>query len=576
MRSDPDPSLVDALREAMRTEAGQVEPTPDGWARLQRRLAAERASTGRAAPPRPRRRAYGRAAVAVASFALVVAALVLVTTHGPQRAAVPAESPTAVPSSATQPPGGYRPSQPRVAWTLYRPGADGLVVDAARASAPYDPAQAVRALFEQPPNVPGAVAVPRNDANRVASLTVVDRAVHLDMAAVDDQTRPTGAAGRAEARRWVEAWVRTAGAAFDTLGPVVITLNGRPTTLYGVVDTTQPLFDPRTTVTAPRTIFFPAASERVTSPVGVAAMPGAVGDQLAVTDPAGRAAATATADAANGGETVMSLAPELEPGDYTVVLRSRSGQVEAQRRFTVTGSATPAGREPVTDPPTSPVETTLVYYPGPAQHLLAEPRPRTTLSDAVAAIGEEPSAEDASWPFGSLRLASVVEQGDEVVVDYASDERVRPAEPDRAVAAFWAQSLVHTVAAYVGHPVPVRVTMRGESFRLFDQLDTAEPIALRRVEERTTDGLTLPDGIPEPGALEVVGALEQHRDDVTWYVTDLVTHDTLFQGRAAVRSDNTYAFALPLPPGMYRLRVDAARSGSAPARSYGGRFEISR
>jgi len=84
------------------------------------------------------------------------------------------------------------------------------------------------ALFQQAPTVPGAEVVPRSASNRVASLTYVGDVVHLDMATIDDQTRPTGSEGTAQARRWVEAWVRTAGAALEDASPVLITLNGEP------------------------------------------------------------------------------------------------------------------------------------------------------------------------------------------------------------------------------------------------------------------------------------------------------------------------------------------------------------
>ncbi|WP_172825806.1 hypothetical protein [Microlunatus sagamiharensis] len=570
MRLDQDPRLISALQKAMDAEAEQVQPSPGAWDRLQERLVAERLR-----PVRTRWKTGWPVALAGVSVALVVVALVLLTLGGPQRAAVPADTVSAFPSPvSTAPSGRYRPSQPRVAWTIYRPGTDGLLVDAARASAPYDPVQAVESLFEQAPTVPGAVSFPRNGANRVKSLTYLDGTVHLDMASVDDQTRPRGPGADAQARLWVESWVRTADEAFDSFGPVVITLNGSPTTLYGSVDTTQPLFDPRVEIAYTGSIFFPGPSERVTSPVGIAAMPGAVGDQLVVTGRDGRTVASLKADAAGGGRTVLSSAPELDPGDYTLTLRSRSGQVQEQRSFTVTGSAPSGARSPVTDPPTTPVATTLVYFPGPKDTLLAEPRPKTTLLEAVAAVGREPSSNDASWPFGSLTLSSVAEQDGAVLVDYAGDDKIRPTDPDAAKAAFWAQSLVHTVSAYVGRPVPVQVTLRGKSFLLFDALDSTEPIPFRPLDERLTDGLTLPDAVPAPGPLQVVGALDQRRDDVTWYVIDTITEETLYQGTAPVAADHSYGFSLVLPPGTYKIRVDAARRGAAPAQTATAGFEI--
>lgn len=568
MRDEPDASLVAALTEVLRTEADQIQPSADAWTRLEGRT-----STGSPFRRRRRRLAWHGAAAAV-SLGLVVAALLLATTVDPRRVGLPAPAETPTAASASAPAGGFRPSQPRVAWTLYRPGTDGLYVDAARASAPYDPAQAMTALFEQQPSVAGAVVVPGNNLNRVASLTYADDLVHLDLAAVDDRTRPAGRDGEAEARRWVEAWVRTASQAFDSYAPVLITLNGRPTRLYGVVDTAKPLFDPRIVVKHPATLYFPQASEQVTSPVGVAAMPGAVGDRLVVHDADGKTVASQTADASGGGQTVLTVAPELAPGDYTATLRDRSGRVEQQSRFTVTGSAPGSGRTPVTDPPTLPVESTLVYYPGPDQHLLAEPRPRTTLAAAVAEISGEPAGNDASWPFGSLTPASLTERDGQVVVDYSADDDVRPTDPDQAVASFWVQSLVHTVAAYTGHPVPVRVTLKGKTFRLFDVLDTAEPFTYRQVDDEMTAGLARPTGVPTPSPVAFIGGVEGRLERVTWYVVDPISRETLYQGTAPVAADHTYAFALPLPAGSYDVRVDAATQAGHPAASYGQRIDV--
>ncbi len=588
MRDEPNGELVAALARELRTEADEIQVSPGARAAVQARLEADRRGAGghdRAGRRRPRARpVWVGPSAAVVAIGLVVAGLVLVTTGGLNRTAAPgpARSPSAA-STSTSTPGptassggrtssagdGFRPSQPRVAWTVYRAGSDALYTDAAPARAPYDPVQAMDALFQQAPTVPGAEDVPRNASNRVASLTLDDGVIRLDMAVVDDQTRPPGSAGAAQARRWVDAWVRTAGAALDDVGPVLITLDGRPTTLYGVVDTAQPLLPDGLSVEHPSALYFPADGASVTSPVALAAMPDAVGDRLVVQDASGKAVSSATADASGGGQTVFTDAPELAPGAYTVGLVRRSGQPGPRHRFTVSGSAPSDARVPVTDPPASPIATTFIYYPGPDQHLLAEPRPRTTLADAVTGISEEPSGNDASWPFGSLTLGSVREDGDAVVVDYSADDGVRPGKPDTAVATFWAQSLVRTVSAYEGRPTAVRVTLQGRPFRLFGLLDTSEPFSYRAVDTRTTEEVALPDSVPKQGPLQVVGAVGDDVDHVTWYVVDRVSKETLYQGKASVAADRTYAFALAVPPGRYELRVDAVTAAGRVVASYG-------
>ncbi|RYZ31889.1 MAG: hypothetical protein EOP01_02415, partial [Propionibacteriaceae bacterium] len=354
MKHEPDHELVAALTRALRAEADEVTVAPDARTALQARLDAD--EQRRSAHVRSGRRSvrprwvWVGPTAAVLALGLVVVGLLLVTTNGLHRTAAPgpARSPSAVPTASTQggrtpaAGAGLRASQPRVAWTIYRAGPDGLYTDAAPASAPYDPVQAMEALFQRDPTVPGAEVVPGNARNRVASLTYADHVVHLDMAAVDDQTRPTGAEGADQARRWVGAWIRTAGAAFDAYGRVEITLNGRPTTLYGVVDTTQPLFQPLLTDRHPAALYFPAESASVTSPVALAAMPSAVGDRLVVRDAKDDVVASVTADAGGGGETVLTAAPELPPGDYTVGLERKAGRTEPRHRFSVSGSA-PSG-----------------------------------------------------------------------------------------------------------------------------------------------------------------------------------------------------------------------------------------
>ena len=85
----------------------------------------------------------------------------------------------------------------------------------------------------------------------------------------------------------------------------------------------------------------------------------------------------------------------------------------------------------------------------------------------------------------------------------------------------------------------------------------------------TTEVVALPDSVPKAGPLQVVGGVGADADHVTWYVTDRVSQETLYQGDAAVAADRTYAFALPVPAGRYELRVDAVSAAGRVLDSYG-------
>lgn len=564
MKPSPSEELERRLVEVLADEARTANPSPDAWSALQRKIRAAEFPA-----PRDRRRRRSRVAVAaVVALAVVVAATLVVVSGGMYRDARP--DPARTPGTAT-----FAPITARVAWTVYRAGQHGsLVQDAARASAPYDPRQALTALFEQPASAPGVVEIAGNGRNRVASLVSAGNGIRLDMSAVDEVSRPSGPDAAKQARLWVEAWVRTAQEALSDYGPVVITLNGKPTTLYGSVDTTQPLVDRDGLSESPEQpvgVYFPRAGEQVTSPVAIAAMPGGGRYDLLVTD-LDSGASVFQDRATNGSERqeVLTELVDLPAARYQVLLRPAGAAAGsgAERRadFTVTGpGAAAATRSPVSNPPTGPLARTLVYFPasGP-DRLIAEPQPRTTLEAAVLAAGSEPSSNDASWPFGGAKLGSVTERKDRVVVDYTAMDDVLPVkDPDTATAQLWAQGLVHTVAAYLGTPKPVQVTLAGRPFRLFKRLDTREPFALRAVPEQVSTGLSEPLYFNTATApLPVLGSVEHPVPSVTWYLLDLVTHETLYRGTTPVEADQTFGFTLPLPPGRYSLRVDEPATGA--------------
>lgn len=218
--------------------------------------------------------------------------------------------------------------------------------------------------------------------------------------------------------------------------------------------------------------------------------------------------------------------------------------------------------------------TTLIYYPRPDGRLMAEPRSRTTLAAAVGEISGEPANEQVAWPFGSMTLTSVTEQDGAVTVDYAKDDHIRPGDPDVKTARIWAQSLVHTVAAYTGRQEPVRVTLRGQSFELFDRLDTDEPLRYADVDESLWVGVSRPTQVEVSSPATVVGAVGPRVERVTWRVVDPGTGQTLATGVVPVHGDHTYSFSLTAPPGQYDLRVYAGDPDDRSTPSYPGGFNI--
>ena len=239
-----------------------------------------------------------------------------------------------------------------------------------------------------------------------------------------------------------------------------------------------------------------------------------------------------------------------------------------------TPTATSSARDSIPGLAEPDLPTTLIYYPRPDGRLVAEPRSRTTLAAAVKEISGEPSNEEVAWPFGSMKLESVTEQDGTVTVDYSRDDHIRPGDPDVKTAGFWAQSLVHTVAAYTGEQEPALITLRGRSFELFDRLDTREPIDYEVVDEGRWTGVSLPTQVPTTSPATVVGAVGPHVDHLTFGVLEAGTDKTLLTGTAPVHADRTYSFALTAPPGRYDLRVYAGDPREKSTPSYLGGFNV--
>lgn len=261
------------LAAALTTEAERVRPSADGWRFISSRLAQEPAQPASPAG-RPRRNSVIAAALAVG---LAAAATIFATTGGVRRDSTPgpALTPTAV-MAPTSTPGLSATLGPasRTSWTVYRLSYDSsnpsgfpvLRREEVPVSPPYEPRQALDEMFSTPPADPLSVA--GEGANRVASVRLTEQAIVLDMGAVN-QTRPSGMVGDAMvAKARIQSWVWTLQDAYATKKPVLITLNGKPFTLLGAVDTKDPIRRSSSLeVVSAHEIFMPRAGESVTSPV---------------------------------------------------------------------------------------------------------------------------------------------------------------------------------------------------------------------------------------------------------------------------------------------------------------------
>jgi hypothetical protein len=128
---------------------------------------------------------------------------------------------------------------------VYRPGAQGtragqqpvLVREWAPVTSPFSERQSLDALLSTPPVESGLSTAGTSGTITVASVRQTTREILVDLSANDTTIRPRGSDAREVAERWVQAWVYTLHDAYDSELPVRVTLQGRPTTLFGHVDT---------------------------------------------------------------------------------------------------------------------------------------------------------------------------------------------------------------------------------------------------------------------------------------------------------------------------------------------------
>ena len=271
------------LAEVLRAEADRLVVTEDGLADLRARLARQ------PTPSAPRRSTRwrrglpaGAAALALAAAVSVVVGIGLRPDATPQPVETPLPPPTAAPSYPAQP--------ARSTVDVYRvrsgPGAlPRLAVETVAITPPLDPRQAMEALFTLPPLNAADHSVLDDGRDVVASTRETEDALVVDLSAVDQVSR---APSRAVAEVWVQAWVRTLQSAYGSDKPVLITLRGRPTTLYGAVDTSRPIRSTGAPTVQDQRIFVPRPGQSVTSPVSFGANLPAGTFLWKVTDDAGR------------------------------------------------------------------------------------------------------------------------------------------------------------------------------------------------------------------------------------------------------------------------------------------------
>ena len=555
------------LADALQHEADRITPSPEGWAAITARLDGPDELLLR----RDRRRHRVQGAVAaVVALGMVAAATVFALGGGLHRdtAQDPARTPTPPATAGAD----FRPSTPRTTWTIYRAGRDELVADEVRASAPYDPAQALEALFDQAPTTSQPLGIEANGRNRLSSIRRTDDAILLDLSAADTSTRPTsGDAGKA-ARLWVQAWVHTAQAAYGTDLPVLITVDGRSTELFGLVDTSRPIRAAEVAETTEQRIFLPEGGERVTSPVALAVNPGPGSYDYVVRDErTGKEVFSQSVDRSGATAASVTLTADLPAGAYELVVRQdpderAKGSVTNlfESNFVVTGSPPAPTRTPITNPPVTPVALTSLSWPRRDAYLVQEWVPRTTLEGAVAGLASAPvQAEGALVPWRGAEIGSVTADADEVRVDFTRLDN--PTAPDATTARRWAATLVSVVTGYLDRDLPVLVTVAGRPVRLFGQLDSSVPLdASGELFFKPQRELFSPrEGHWGTGEAVITGRGDVGNTGMTWYVRDAISQETLYQGVTALGDHQTYGFRLPLPRGEYLLEIDLTGDNGA-------------
>ena len=557
------------LAEALRREADRLVVGDHGLAEIRARLATggpvgSSPVTAGTSPPRSSRLRRGvltgAAAVGLAAAVSLAVSIGLRPDSTPQ----PVETPALPPVVATT----YDTSPGRSTVDIYRvrsspsPERPRLARETVGVTQPYEPRQALDALFGLPALNRADDSQLDDGLNVVAGTAETADALVLDMAEVDELSSPVS---RAVAEVWVQAWVRTLQSAYDSDKPVLITVGGRPTTLYGLVDTSRPIAAADTPVVRDEAIFVPRPDQPVTSPVSFAADLPAGAFTWRVTGADGRQVGAEREIEGDGGDSGPVV--ELPAGRYRVTVTSGPDSTTADFRrsvaFEVTGPAATTGPPPVTEPPTTPLDTVDVFYPsseGPG--FLRERRirrdPVLVLADHLV-LPPTGSASSAAGLGADDRIGSVTVQPDRVVVDFAvlgpAAPGTRPALLRRQAAAF-----VETVQSVTGRDLPVLVTRQGAPASLFGQTSLAGlSIAAREVTE---EDVIHPQVARDPGRAEVVGSLAEGVT-ATYTLDDVVTRRTSVQGTVPVTdpASGDYAFSVPIPAGRYLLTVQGTDAG---------------
>ena len=549
------------LAEVLRQEAERVVVADDTLARIRARVASP-ASTPelprRVHPPARTRRGL-LAGAAVAGLAAAVTLVVGLGLH-PDASPQPVETPGPLPSAAPT----YDAQPGRNSLDVYRvrTRADGrplLAIETIPVTPPLQPRQALDALFHERPLEASDHSVLDDGGTVVASTREEEAALVVDLAAVDEGTR---ADSRAVADLWVQAWVHTLQSAYASDKPVLITLHGRPLTLYGQVDTRRPIAATDVPTTQDQRIFVPRPGQRVTSPVTFGANLPAGTYIWRVRDQSGRLVDSTGVEGETGG--YQGPAFDLPPGRYRASVSAEAGTRTARFAstvdFEVTGPAPDAAPHPVTDPPVTVLATTAVYYassegPGLVRERRTRHDPAVLLEDYLATAPSWSGTEASA--LRPARVRSVTVTGDRVVVDLATLPRV-PAGVAASSLRRQAAAFVRTVQSVTSSRAPVAVTLGGAPATFLGQRVLVAPTGRdARVSERDDP---FPQTPHDPGRAEVVGRLREGRV-ATWSLADAVTQRTLFQGTVppADATTGVYAFAVDAPPGRYLLSVTSRK-----------------
>jgi hypothetical protein len=227
-----DDQVAQRLAEVLETEANAIE-VGDAWDSIASRLLYPDWSGAHPAPvstTRSRRRMLAVVAAGIGVAAAIAVAVIL-----GWRPAVPKPAPVAPVTTVPR----YDASIPTL--VVYRTGAPSTLTitpERMRTDSPEVGQAALKAMFDSPPVQPGNAPLGEQKIGRaeITSVTVSGGLIRVEL---NSFASPLYA--EPEADVIAQAWVRTLQ---DTLGvrdDVLITLQGLPFSLYGVIDTAKPL-----------------------------------------------------------------------------------------------------------------------------------------------------------------------------------------------------------------------------------------------------------------------------------------------------------------------------------------------